>query len=278
MKKKIYDCSTFFKGNLLFETRLRTLDSVVDYFIVCEATKTHTGKKKNLNFNYEKFKKMSNKIRYLVVDDMPSFNNDTIETNQYKLLNYQINKLHDGISEADKNDIIILSDEDEIPRPERISEFNYEKYKYGYFLQNMYYYKINIHSKTQGKNCSWPGSRLCLKKNLKSFSWFKHLKSKNAKKPFWKIFKEKSIQLIDDGGWHFTYLMSYKDIADKIKSSAHYGENRPQYTDIELIKKRVENLKDPFDRNFLLEKIKIDKTYPEFILKNINLFQEWILK
>ena len=278
MKKKIYDCSTFFKGNLLFETRLRTLDSVVDYFIVCEATKTHTGKEKNLNFNYEKFKKMSNKIRYLVVDDMPSFNNDTIETNQYKLLNYQINKLHDSISEADKNDIIILSDEDEIPRPERISEFNYEKYKYGYFLQNMYYYKINIHSKTQGKNCSWPGSRLCLKKNLKSFSWFKHLKSKNAKKPFWKIFKEKSIQLIDDGGWHFTYLMSYKDIADKIKSSAHYGENRPQYTDIELIKKRVENLKDPFDRNFLLEKIKIDKTYPEFILKNINLFQEWILK
>ena len=157
MKKKIYDCSTFFKGNLLFETRLRTLDSVVDYFIVCEATKTHTGKKKNLNFNYEKFKKMSNKIRYLVVDDMPSFDNDTVETNQYKLLNYQINKLHDGISEADKNDIIILSDEDEIPRPERISEFNYEKYKYGYFLQNMYYYKINIHSKTQGKNCSWPG-------------------------------------------------------------------------------------------------------------------------
>ena len=72
--------------------------------------------------------------------------------------------------------------------------------------------------------------------------------------------------------------MSYKDIADKIKSSAHYGENQPQYTDIELIKKRVENLKDPFDRNFLLEKIKIDKTYPEFILKNINLFQEWILK
>ena len=57
MKKKIYDCSTFFKGNLLFETRLRTLESFVDYFIVCEATKTHTGKEKNLNFNYEKFKK-----------------------------------------------------------------------------------------------------------------------------------------------------------------------------------------------------------------------------
>ena len=128
MKKKIYDCSTFFKGNLLFETRFKTLESFVDYIIVCEATKTHAGKEKNLNFNYEKFKKMSNKIRYLVVDDMPSFDNDTVETNQYKLLNYQINKLHDGISEADKNDIIILSDEDEIPRPERISEFNFEKY------------------------------------------------------------------------------------------------------------------------------------------------------
>ena len=49
MKRKIYDCSTFFKGNLLFETRLKTLENFVDHFVVCEATKTHTGKKKNLN-------------------------------------------------------------------------------------------------------------------------------------------------------------------------------------------------------------------------------------
>ena len=278
MKRKIYDCSTFFKGNLLFETRLKTLENFVDHFVVCEATKTHTGKKKNLNFNYEKFKKMTNKIKYIIVDDMPNFDNESIESNQYKLLNHQINKLAEGIIDASDDDIIMLSDEDEIPRPKKIVEFNHKKYKYGYFLQNMYYYKINIHSKTQGKNCTWPGSRLCLKKNLKSFSWFKHLKSKNAKKPFWKIFKEKSIQLIDNGGWHFTYLMNYEDIANKIKSSAHYGDNQPEFTNVESIKERVENLKDPFDRNFLLEKVDIDNTYPEYIIKNTDLFKEWILR
>ena len=111
----------------------------------------------------------------------------------------------------------------------------------------MYYYKINIHSKTQGKNCSWPGSRLCLKKNLKSFSWFKHLKSKNAKKPFWKIFKEKSIQLIDNGGWHFNYLLEPEKISTKLKTFAHTQYNKDEFTNIDVIKKNIDEMSSGLD-------------------------------
>ena len=59
------------------------------------------------------------------------------------------------------------------------------------------------------------------KKHLKKFSWFRALKMKNKYAPFWKFWKEKNIDLINNGGWHFTYLMSCEKIAEKIKSSEH---------------------------------------------------------
>ena len=75
--------------------------------------------------------------------------------------------------------------------------------------------------------------------------------------------ERKSIDLINDGGWHFTYLMTYEKIAEKIKSSEHSEYNKHEFTDIEKIKYRVENLIDPFDRKFNLRKIKIDDTFPD---------------
>ena len=102
---------------------------------------------------------------------------------------------------------------------------------------------------------------------FKKFSDFRALKVKNKYSPFWKIWKEKSIDLINDGGWHFTYLMTYEKIAEKIKSSEHSEYNKHEFTDIEKIKYRVENLIDPFDRKFNLRKIKIDDTFPDELLE-----------
>ena len=62
--------------------------------------------------------------------------------------------------------------------PKNIKEFNYENFKFGIFLQNMYYYKINLLSLDEG-NGNWPGSRICKKKYLKSFFKFRLLKLKN---------------------------------------------------------------------------------------------------
>ena len=76
-------------------------------------------------------------------------------------------KLFKGIQNADPDDLIIFSDEDEIPNPKIINNFNYNKYKFGIFLQNMYYYKLNIMNVDEG-NGNWPGPRICLK-NLKFF-------------------------------------------------------------------------------------------------------------
>ena len=273
MKPKIYDCITFFQSELLFNIRFNLLKDIVDYFVVCEATRTHTGKSKKINFNYKKWRSITNKIIFIKVTDIPKI--ELTQKNKFDLIKFQIEKLFLGINSANDNDLIILSDEDEIPNPKKIKEFNYKKYKFGIFMQNLYYYKLNILNLENGAN-NWPGSRICLKKNLKSFFDFKILKIKNSSAPFWKFYKEKSIQKINKGGWHFSYLMSPKTISEKIKNSGHIEYNSSNFTNIKNIQKKIKEFKDLFDRNMRLKKVNINKSYPQYILHNKNKLKRWI--
>ena len=145
-------------------------------------------------------------------------------------------------------------------------------------MQKIFYYKLNIQNESEANGNMWPGSRICFKYNLKKFSWFRALKVKNKYSPFWKFWKEKKIDIIENGGWHFTYLMNYEKISNKIKSSEHSEFNKLDYTDLKNIKYRVENLIDPFDRNYKLNRINIDNTYPKYVLNNQEYYKDWILK
>ena len=275
MKNKIYDCTTFYNANLLFELRFNILKDHVDYFVVCEANKDHTGNFKNFNFDPKIPKEYKDKIIYIKVNDLPSIK--LKGKKDYKLLSIQMENLHKGIKNAKPDDLIIFSDEDEIINPNAISEFKKENYKFGIFLQNMYYYKFNIMSVDEG-NGNWPGTRICKKKNLKSFFNFRLLKVKNLNYPFWRIDKEKSIQLIKKGGWHFTYLMSPRQISQKIMSMAHTEFNKVEFKNEINIIKNIKNLEDPFSRNIKLKKVKIDNTFPRYLRENDEIYKDWILK
>ena len=275
MKTKIFDCTTFYKANLLFETRFNVLKNYVDYFVVCEANKDHVGNSKNFNFNTELINKYPDKIIYIKVENLPNIK--IKGKKDYDLLKIQMENLFKGLIKANDEDLILFSDEDEIPNPKYLNEFQKNKYKFGIFLQNMYYYKLNIQSLSEGDG-NWPGSRICKKKNLKSFFKLRTLKVKNINYPFWRIDKEKSIQLIKNGGWHFTYLMKPEEISQKIKSMAHTEFNREEFVDTEKIKVKIEKLEDPFGRNLKLKKVKIDENYPEYIKNNIKIFKNWILE
>ncbi len=120
------------------------------------------------------------------------------------------------------------------------------------------------------------GSRIA-KKIFKIFFDFRILKKKNIKYPFWRIDKEKSIQLIKNGGWHFTYLMTPEEISKKIENMAHTEFNKEKFKNVDKIKDNINNLIDPFDRNLRLKKVKIDNNYPEYLLQNINIYKDWIL-
>lgn len=267
-KAKIYDCITFFDENFLANLRFEILNEVVDFFIVCESKFDHKGIKKSINFSLlnNKFK---GKVRHIVVEEQfPDFENG------WKNEEYQREKIFDGINDADINDYIIYSDSDEIPNPNLLKELKLKK-RFGIFLQNFYVYKMNIFNKFE---TPWEGSRVCKKKNLKSFSFLrKKILKKNIDKPFWKINIEKNIELFEDGGWHFNNLYTLELIKKKLETFPHTEFNDKEYTKIENIKRKVNNLEDLFGRGHKYEKVSIDKSYPDYILNNKNLFQEYLL-
>ena len=106
---------------------------------------------------------------------------------------------------------------------------------------------------------NWAGTKICKKKNLRSPQWLRNMKTR--KKPFWKIFN-KQIQLINDGGWHFSFLKDPESIRNKIVSYSHQEYNTEEFTNIEKIKQKIIKGEDIFSRNIKYKKVTINETFP----------------
>ena len=102
-------------------------------------------------------------------------------------------------------------------------------------------------------------------------------KHKNKKRPFWKFYKPKEPQLINNGGWHFSFLKKPKGIAKKIKAYSHQEFYKDEYVDEKKIAIRIKNNQDLFDRDIKYKKVEIDESFPDYIRNNIKMFQEWII-
>ena len=185
----------FFDEEMLLDLRLNIMDKYVDKFVITEATYMHSGKPKKLIFDINKFSKFKDKIIYIIVDTSPpgllTINNkeDLNEQESKKTINakkrelYQIEKTQDGIVDADEEDIIIVSDLDEIPNLEKINLKNINK-KLIFFKQKMYYYKLNLFYNLM----PWYGSKACKKKYFKSPQWLRSIKNKEYSKWRFDIF------------------------------------------------------------------------------------------
>ena len=267
-KKKIYDCVTFFDENLLVNARFEILKDVVDYFIVCESNYDHKGKKKGINFKL-KNKYFKNRVRHVIIDEnFPDLNDG------WKMESYQREKIIDGLYDSKEEDFILYSDSDEIPNPNLLQDIQLNK-KYGIFMQKFFVYKINVFNQYESP---WEGTRICKKRDLKSIT---HLRNnilvKNLKKPFWNIVKEKNIQVIDSGGWHFNNLYTPELISKKLKTFQHPGFNNEEFSSINVINNKISNLEDLFGRNQNFQKVEFDDSYPEYIRNNLLIFSKFIL-
>ena len=265
---KIFDTITFFKENLVTNLRFEILDDKVDYFVICESSFDHKGNKKKLNFRLDN-EKFKNRIIYIVLDEPFTKPNDPWK-NQAKQREYIFN----GIKYAKSDDFIMFSDPDEIPNPEILNKLILKK-KYGIFMQNCFCYKLNLFNQFESP---WEGTRVCKMKDLKSINFMRqNIKKKNISAPFWKIFKERSIQLIKNGGWHFNSLFSAEDISLKLKTFAHIEFAHSNFSDLDTIKKNISEHRDLFMRNRVYKKVSLDEKFPKYILDNKNKFKEWII-
>jgi len=267
---KVYDCFIFFNENMLTEIRFNILNKYVDYFVICESYYDHRGNVKGYLFDIKKFENFKDKIIYLKIEKFP----DNIGI--WERQDYQRNYLLRGLKNINKKDVVIYSDADEIINPKLIAKFVDIKNNVVICNQYCFYYKLNLLSDQYKK--TWQGSRIVKFEFLKSFSWLRSIDKKNLKYSFFRFDKFKRIQIFEDGGWHFSYLMSEKEIQKKIKAWTHSELDTAENNNLETIKDRVRSNKDLFGRNITLTKIEFTKDhFPEHIVKNKEQYKNWII-
>jgi len=265
---KIIDCITFFDENFMYDLRYNVIKDFVDFFVVCESKYDHRGKAKKINFDPDK-KYLNTNVKHIILDK-PFPKNTNLWQNQA----IQREFILDNINFADEEDYIFFSDPDEIPKPEILNNFKLKK-KYGILLQNNFNYKFNLFNKDESP---WDGPRVCKKKDLKSIDYMRQkVLSKNLKYNFYRIDKERNLEIFENAGWHFNNIMSPEKISIKLKTFAHTEFSDDKYSSPKIIKKKIDQKIDLFDRGNELIKIDLNHTFPRYLINNIEKYKEWII-
>ena len=294
---KIYDCFMYFDEEVVLDVRLNTLNEFVDYFVIVESIYTHKGDPRELKFNHKKFEKFKDKIIY-IVDEETYPQTDEINTedsedeksrkaifNAAYRENGQRNLITRGLKKANDEDIIMVSDVDEIPK---LSELNFKNIneKIILFKQDMFYYKFNLWL----PNLIWTGTKACKKKNLVNPQWLRNIKDRKYSffriDTFFSKTKYTSTKVINDGGWHFSNIKTPKEIEFKLRSYLHHREfdlNPLSVTQIDEIirnKQAIYDLKvdktvNKIGNGSILKNFDLNKL-PEYIVTNKNKFLDWI--
>ena len=182
--------------------------------------------------------------------------------------------LLNSLTFINEEDYIFFSDPDEILNPKVLINFNLEK-KYGIFLQECFNFKFNLYNPYE---TPWEGTRVSKKKNLKSIDYMRQkIKMKNLKYSFLRIDKEKNIQIFKNAGWHFNNILSAKEISLKLKTFAHTEFSGEEYSSEKEIKKKIEANIDLFNRGHQYIVKKIDKSFPKYLIDNLEKFKEWLV-
>jgi beta-1,4-mannosyl-glycoprotein beta-1,4-N-acetylglucosaminyltransferase len=287
----------YFDEDLLLDLRLNFLDKYVEKFVITEATYTHNGTKKKLNFDINNFKKYKNKITYIVVDQQPKniLEIDSKDSNEEKgkklILNgmardyYQRECLSKGLAEASDKDLILISDLDEIPDLQNL-DFNSINNDIIIFEQKIFYYKLNL----VYEDFLWQGTRAIRKKNFLSPQWLRNIKGKNY--PIWRLdalFSKKkysNLKFIKNGGWHFTCLKTPVQLEKKLLNFAHHYEFEKSGLQIDDIKKFISEKRIIYDYKADQKKYKwsgkstlkkIENKYlPSYVSDNLEKFSDWL--
>ena len=293
----IYDCFMYFDEDLLLDLRLNTLDKYVKKFVITEATYTHNGNKKELKFDISKFKKFKDKISYHVVNKQPKnilglIDGESKEKRGEKLIlngmardYFQRENLIKGLSDILDDDIVLISDLDEIPNLQNLNLFEIKNNTY-IFEQAIFYYKLNLIY----DDFVWQGTRGIKYKNFISPQWLRNIKGKNY--PKWRLdtfFSKKkysNLVFIKNGGWHFTCLKTPEQLQKKLLNFAHHYEFEESGLKLDDIKKIIREKRIIYDYKVDQKEYKWSSkstlkkadtfVLPPYVASNLKIFKNWL--
>ena len=251
----IIDCFTFFNELDMLECRLEYLYPHVDYFVICEANYTHSGIKKEFNYlnNKSRFEKYANKIIYIQMEVPEGYD----FTNSWSLEQEQRNKLIEGLEKFDDDDIVIISDLDEIPNVEVFSKIidRIEGVEAFTLCQELFYYNLSTFV-----NDDWKSPKVTTKKTciVKTPNYLRTTPIVDTHR------------IIKNGGWHLSYCFSPEGIKNKIESFAHQEYNKDEYKGLDHIAKCISEKKDVYGRCSFTDKKKED--FPQEFIKVFERF------
>jgi len=240
----------------LLDLRIRTGWEFFDKFVIVEATKTHSGKSKPLFYkqNEGRFSAFHNKIVHIIVDDMPiGFDNWARE-------NHQREAIKRALVDCEDNDVIFVSDCDEIPSPEAIKSNLHllNNFDVVYMVMDDYEYYFNVY---RGK---WKKASFLKWKNAKRLS-FSDLRGIKEGTEFTEVY----------GGWHFSWLGGTQAIIEKLGNYAHAEYDLPFFKLPQIWDKRLSKLsEDMFGHK--LTKVEIGDSHPKYLVENQELFKKYL--
>lgn len=263
---KIYDCFTFYNELDLLELRFEELYNHVDYFVLVEANKTFQNKSKPFYFgqNQYRYAKYMDKVIHIQVENMPEGDN------AWNRERYQRNSIARGIVDAKPNDIIIVSDCDEIPRPEAIKHMKESKQMVFGLRMPLFNFKFNYMRTTPGEHDVWAtAARRSVIDNISTDA---------LRAARFSLTQCEGTEIIPHAGWHFSYLGDKNYLIDKAQSFSHTEVNRPDFfeqLDIEAsINERKEWDRTQSNQYAIVE---FDNYFPKSLIKNKDKYKNYIL-
>ena len=265
-KKRMIDCFTFYNELDMLFYRLNVLDSVVDFFVLVESTRTHAGAEKPLFYqdNMTLFEKFNGKIIHIIVDDLVV--PDISAGEQWSNEKYQRDCIERGIEQLGPkdHDFIIISDVDEIPDPRTLAliKETAQPIPFAALKQDFYYYNLNSRM-----NEVWLHAKII------TYSEYVNMDKKPST-----IRLANAPLKIENGGWHLSYFGDSSFIQNKLIQFAHQEFNLPEITDLENLDSRVKSGQDILGREHVnITRIPIKNNrylpprYEEFLAKFIIL-------
>lgn len=259
---KIFDCIKFFNEFEILDLRFMTLYDHVDYFVIVEANKTHTGKPKefHLETRKEQYAKYWDKVIYVKVEDLPDFD----VADYWGPENFQRNCISRGLEGVAKTgDKIFVSDCDEIWNPATAKIYLSSNRKV-VFQQKLFYYFVNCR-----QNCLWSGTCMA---DYGSFNNPQELRN-HAR-------FERHIPVLD-GGWHYSFMGDAQKIKEKIDNIAEGHIITDQVGDVEKIQERLDSLVDLWDREDAYAQkriVSLDSNGPTCIREFVSKYPSFLYK
>lgn len=290
-KLRLFECFPFFNELDILEIHLNILAPHIDYFVIVEATRNFMGQEKPLFFqeNKERFAEFSDQIIHIIVDDLPEELNPSVEEAERRAMGFnreacQRRAMNRGLEDARSDDLIIISDVDEIIKPDALIEARKASAGRITYFEGVYYHYFLNWRLVGYKDLKT--TRMIEMKNFKDGHHLRKTKGWRSKSlPGWVEYlmwmpyaagrhgKILGRQVMREGCWHLSFIMGSDEIRRKLQAYSHTERTTEDFIGEGKIEQRIANKISMFGNQIEVEPI---ETLPQYIQDNLDKYKPMI--